>query len=174
MWIDGRDGTKPSTDICENQFTGAVAAQVNPPDNLPVMPGPIYANQKCNIPPQSEDMGSYPGSGQPTDTTTTATPPATAVTAAGTAAATNKLRNTSGINPGPPSVVTGDVNSQPSPDATHELLGCAWAKILPNLDVSRYLQNPAPRVAERRRLGGCAPGVGHQQSRSRTRHSTSF
>ena len=62
MWIDGRDGTKASTDNCENQFTGAVAARVNPPDNLPVMPGPIYANQKCNIPPQSEDMGSYTGS----------------------------------------------------------------------------------------------------------------
>jgi hypothetical protein len=36
-----------------------VAAQVNPPDNLPVMAGPIFANQKCNIPAQPADMGTY-------------------------------------------------------------------------------------------------------------------
>jgi hypothetical protein len=59
MWIDGQDGTKQDTDDCENQFTGKVQARVNPPANLPVMPGPIYTAQKCNIPPQSDDMGTY-------------------------------------------------------------------------------------------------------------------
>jgi len=59
MWIDGQDGTKQATDDCENTFTGRVPAQVNPPDNLPVMAGPIFANQKCNIPPQASNMGTY-------------------------------------------------------------------------------------------------------------------
>jgi len=59
MWIDGQDGTKQATDDCENEFTGRVPAQVNPPDNLPVMAGPIFANQKCNIPPQASNMGTY-------------------------------------------------------------------------------------------------------------------
>ena len=59
MWIDGQDGTKQSTDQCENRLTGRVPAQLNPPDKLPVMLGPIYANQMCNIPAQPEDMGSY-------------------------------------------------------------------------------------------------------------------
>ena len=63
MWIDGQDGTKDITDGCEDQFTGAVPAQVNPPDGLPVMAGPIYANQKCNIPPQPDDLGTYKGNG---------------------------------------------------------------------------------------------------------------
>lgn len=59
MWIDGQDGTKQATDDCETQFTGRVPAQVNPPDNLPVMAGPIFANQKCTIPPQASNMGTY-------------------------------------------------------------------------------------------------------------------
>ncbi|HEX4250345.1 MAG TPA: hypothetical protein VH008_20950 [Pseudonocardia sp.] len=59
MWIDGQDGTKQATDDCENTFTGRVPAQANPPDNLPVMAGPIFANQKCNVPPQAADMGTY-------------------------------------------------------------------------------------------------------------------
>ena len=63
MWIDGQDGTKQATDSCENEFTGKVPAQVNPPDNLPVMAGPIYANQKCAIPPQPADMGTYQDTG---------------------------------------------------------------------------------------------------------------
>jgi hypothetical protein len=63
MWIDGQDGTKQATDDCENTFTGRVPAQVNPPANLPVMAGPIFANQKCNVPPQAADMGTYSASG---------------------------------------------------------------------------------------------------------------
>lgn len=63
MWIGGQDGTKQTTDDCENQLTGKVPAQANPPDGLAVMAGPIYANKKCNIPPQPEDMGSYHDSG---------------------------------------------------------------------------------------------------------------
>ncbi|HEX4251030.1 MAG TPA: hypothetical protein VH008_24400 [Pseudonocardia sp.] len=59
MWIDGQDGTKQATDDCENLFTGRVPAQVNPPDSLPVMAGPIFANQKCNVPPQAADQGTY-------------------------------------------------------------------------------------------------------------------
>jgi hypothetical protein len=59
MWIDGQSGTKQATDDCENTFTGRVPAQVNPPDNLPVMAGPIFANQKCNVPPQAADLGTY-------------------------------------------------------------------------------------------------------------------
>ena len=63
MWIDGQSGTKQATDDCENTFTGRVPAQVNPPDNLPVMAGPIFANQKCNVPPQAADMGTYKDAG---------------------------------------------------------------------------------------------------------------
>jgi len=63
MWIDGQSGTKQATDDCENIFTGRVPAQVDPPDNLPVMAGPIFANQKCNVPPQAADMGTYKDSG---------------------------------------------------------------------------------------------------------------
>jgi hypothetical protein len=63
MWIGGQDGTKQATDDCENTFTGRVPAQVDPPDNLPVMAGPIFANQKCNIPAQPADMGTYKDAG---------------------------------------------------------------------------------------------------------------
>ncbi|MDT7692573.1 MAG: hypothetical protein QOI75_1940, partial [Pseudonocardiales bacterium] len=34
----------------EDSLTGRVAAELNPPNNLPVIVGPIYANQRCNIP----------------------------------------------------------------------------------------------------------------------------
>jgi len=63
MWIGGQDGTKQATDDCENTFTGRVPAQVDPPGNLPVMAGPIFANQKCNIPAQPADMGTYKDAG---------------------------------------------------------------------------------------------------------------
>jgi hypothetical protein len=63
MWIGGQDGTKQATDDCENEFTGRVPAQVDPPDNLAVMAGPIFANQKCNIPAQPADMGTYKDAG---------------------------------------------------------------------------------------------------------------
>jgi hypothetical protein len=61
MWIGGQDGTKDTTDDCEDQLTGNVPAQVNPPDNLPVMAGPIFGNQRCNIPTQSATKGTYKG-----------------------------------------------------------------------------------------------------------------
>jgi hypothetical protein len=59
MWIDGQDGTKQTTDNCEDQFTGNVPAQSNPQQGLPVMAGPIYANGTCNIPAQPSDLGTY-------------------------------------------------------------------------------------------------------------------
>jgi hypothetical protein len=62
MWIGGQDGTKQATDDCEDQLTGNVPAQVNPPGNLPVMAGPIFAGGKCNIPPQDNTDGTYKGS----------------------------------------------------------------------------------------------------------------
>lgn len=63
MWVEGKDGTKEATDACESEFTGNVPAQVNPPDGLPVMAGPIFAAGRCNVPPQPEDLGTYVGSG---------------------------------------------------------------------------------------------------------------
>jgi hypothetical protein len=59
MWIDGHDGTKTATDDCESRFTGTVVAQLNPPANRPVMPGPIYAHHQCDIPAQAPDRGTY-------------------------------------------------------------------------------------------------------------------
>jgi hypothetical protein len=67
MWIGGQDGTKQATDDCENTFTGRVPAQADPPDNLAVMAGPIFANQKCNIPAQPADMGTYKDAGGDSD-----------------------------------------------------------------------------------------------------------
>jgi hypothetical protein len=61
MWVGGQDGTKEATDDCEDEFTGNVPAQVNPPDNLPVMVGSIFAAGKCNIPAQTNTMGTYHG-----------------------------------------------------------------------------------------------------------------
>ncbi|HEY2204722.1 MAG TPA: hypothetical protein VGH99_09640 [Pseudonocardia sp.] len=59
MWIDGQSGTKQSTDACESLFTGKVPAQVNPPDNMKVMTGPIFAGARCNLPAQPENLGTY-------------------------------------------------------------------------------------------------------------------
>lgn len=59
MWIDGRDGTKQTSDDCASQFTGDVPAVLNPPEGLPVMTGAIHSRGRCNIPPQPEDLGSY-------------------------------------------------------------------------------------------------------------------
>ena len=68
MWIDGRDGTKQTSDDCASQFTGYVPAQLNPPNNLPVRPGPIDAGGTCNIPTQPDNRGTYHGgSDQPDD-----------------------------------------------------------------------------------------------------------
>jgi hypothetical protein len=50
MWIGGQDGTLAATNACEDSLTARVAAELNPPNNLPVLVGPIYANQRCNIP----------------------------------------------------------------------------------------------------------------------------
>jgi hypothetical protein len=63
MWVDGRDGTKAAVDDCEDQFTGKVPAQANPPSTLPVIVGPIYTHGRCNVPPQPDDLGTYQGSG---------------------------------------------------------------------------------------------------------------
>jgi hypothetical protein len=60
MWIGGQDGTKDTTDDCENSLTGDVPAIVNPPEGEAVMSGPIFAAGKCNIPPQ-HNSGSYSG-----------------------------------------------------------------------------------------------------------------
>jgi hypothetical protein len=59
MWIGGQDGTKEATDACADRFTGNVPALVNPPDGESVMAGPIFSGGACNIPPQSDDMGTY-------------------------------------------------------------------------------------------------------------------
>ncbi len=59
MWSAGQDGTKDDVDACMGTFTGKVPAQLNPPSGLPVMAGPIYANQRCNIPPQPSNLGTY-------------------------------------------------------------------------------------------------------------------
>jgi hypothetical protein len=62
MWIGGQDGTKDTTDDCEDNLTGDVPAIVNPPQNEQVMSGPIFAGGKCNIPPQN-NTGTYKASG---------------------------------------------------------------------------------------------------------------
>jgi hypothetical protein len=54
MWIGGQDGTLAATNACEDSLTGRVAAELNPPNNLPVIVGPIYANQRCDIPAQAD------------------------------------------------------------------------------------------------------------------------
>lgn len=54
IWIDGRDGPPAAVEDCESTVTanGVLPAQSNPPQNLPVIPGPIFANHKCNVPAQ--------------------------------------------------------------------------------------------------------------------------
>lgn len=59
MWSAGQDGTKQDVNACMASFTGKVPAQLNPPDGLPVMAGPIYAGHRCNIPPQPDNQGTY-------------------------------------------------------------------------------------------------------------------
>jgi hypothetical protein len=54
MWIGGQDGTLAATNACEDSLTGRVAAELNPPNNLPVLVGPVYANQRCNIPAMTD------------------------------------------------------------------------------------------------------------------------
>jgi hypothetical protein len=55
LWIDGQGGSRSATDDCMRALTDTgVPAQLNPPDGLPVMPGPIYANGRCNIPPRRD------------------------------------------------------------------------------------------------------------------------
>ena len=48
-----------TTDDCESQFTGRVPALPNPPPTLPVTTGPIFAQNRCNIPAQPHNMGTY-------------------------------------------------------------------------------------------------------------------
>ena len=51
MWIGGQGGTKSATDECMNKITGTgKPAIANPPPNEPVLPGPVFANNTCNVP----------------------------------------------------------------------------------------------------------------------------
>jgi LysM repeat protein len=51
MWVDGQGGSKSESDKCMNQITTQSAAAIySPPSSLPVIPGPITQNGKCNIP----------------------------------------------------------------------------------------------------------------------------
>jgi hypothetical protein len=51
MWIGGQGGTKSATDDCMNKITATgVPAILNPPPNMPVMPGPIFSGGSCNVP----------------------------------------------------------------------------------------------------------------------------
>jgi hypothetical protein len=55
MWIDGQGGTKSDTDDCMDQMTSEHApAVINPRVGLPVLAGPIYAHNTCNIPPNAD------------------------------------------------------------------------------------------------------------------------
>jgi LysM repeat protein len=51
MWVDGQGGSKSASDKCMDQITTQSATAIyNPPSNLPVMPGSITKNGKCNVP----------------------------------------------------------------------------------------------------------------------------
>ncbi|HZZ47898.1 MAG TPA: hypothetical protein VFE65_13515 [Pseudonocardia sp.] len=54
IWIDGRDGPPAAVEDCESTVTasGVVSANTNPAPDLPVKPGPIFANHTCNVPAQ--------------------------------------------------------------------------------------------------------------------------
>jgi hypothetical protein len=55
MWIDGQGGTKSDTDDCMDHLTSEHApAVINPPAGLPVLAGPIYAHNTCNVPPDAD------------------------------------------------------------------------------------------------------------------------
>jgi LysM repeat protein len=51
MWVDGQGGSKSASDACMDKITSESATAIfSPPSNLPVMPGPITQNGKCNVP----------------------------------------------------------------------------------------------------------------------------
>ncbi|HEY1968446.1 MAG TPA: hypothetical protein VGH89_10900, partial [Pseudonocardia sp.] len=51
MWVDGQGGSKSASDKCMDQITTQSATAIyNPPSNLPVIPGSITKNGKCNLP----------------------------------------------------------------------------------------------------------------------------
>jgi hypothetical protein len=51
MWIGGQGATRQATDACEKAITGLdVPAVYNPAPGYPVIPGPVFANNTCNIP----------------------------------------------------------------------------------------------------------------------------
>ncbi|WP_051581658.1 hypothetical protein [Pseudonocardia acaciae] len=51
MWIGGKGGTRSATDACMDKITAkGVPAEHNPPPDRPVIKGPIYADNRCNIP----------------------------------------------------------------------------------------------------------------------------
>jgi hypothetical protein len=52
MWVDGRGGSKATSDACMDQITSRQAVAIeNPPPDLPVLPGPITGAGRCNLPP---------------------------------------------------------------------------------------------------------------------------
>ncbi|WP_156994025.1 hypothetical protein [Pseudonocardia acaciae] len=61
VWIDGRDGTRAATDDCMARFTAhRVQAYYNPPPGLPVITGPIFADDTCNIPGPERPVAKTP------------------------------------------------------------------------------------------------------------------
>jgi len=51
LWIGGQGGTRQATDACEKAITGiTVPAVYNPAPGYPVIPGPVFANNICNVP----------------------------------------------------------------------------------------------------------------------------
>jgi hypothetical protein len=51
VWIGGQNGSRAATDACMSRLTGTVPALLSPPPGLPVLPGPIFANNTCRLPP---------------------------------------------------------------------------------------------------------------------------
>jgi hypothetical protein len=61
VWIGGQGGTRAATDECMERFTAhRVPAYYNPPPGLPVIPGPVFANGRCNIPAQQPAARAMP------------------------------------------------------------------------------------------------------------------
>jgi hypothetical protein len=55
MWIGGQGGSRAATDECMNKITGTnVPAVLNPPAGLPVVQGPIFGAQGCNLPSNAQ------------------------------------------------------------------------------------------------------------------------
>ena len=51
MWIGGQGGSRSATDACMDKITGTnVPAVLNPPPGLPVIQGPVFGDQGCNVP----------------------------------------------------------------------------------------------------------------------------